>query len=61
MAWPSSTHFTKTIILRKSLLRVGLRGGPATEQNGRQKGGEWRFTTADARIKLKRLCPQIQL
>jgi len=31
------------------------------ERNGQQKGVDWRFTTADARIKLKRLYPQIQL
>jgi hypothetical protein len=30
-------------------------------RNGRQKGVEWQFTTEDARIKLKRLYPQIQL
>lgn len=32
----------------------------ATERNARQKGVDWRFTTPDARIKLKRLYPQIQ-
>jgi len=31
------------------------------QRNGQQKGVDWRFTTADARIKLKRLYPQIQL
>jgi hypothetical protein len=31
------------------------------QRNERQKGVDWRFTTADARIKLKRLYPQIQL
>jgi hypothetical protein len=31
------------------------------ERNTHQKGVDWRFTTADARIKLKRLYPQIQL
>ena len=30
------------------------------ERNGRQKGVDWRFTTEDARIKLKRLYPQIK-
>jgi len=30
------------------------------QRNGRQKGVDWRFTTADARIKLKRLYPQIK-
>ena len=30
-------------------------------RNGQQKGVDWRFTTADARIKLKRLYPHIQL
>ena len=30
------------------------------QRNERQKGVDWRFTTADARIKLKRLYPQIQ-
>ena len=29
-------------------------------RNERQRGVDWRFTTADARIKLKRLYPQIQ-
>ena len=29
-------------------------------RNGQQKGVDWRFTTSDARIKLKRLYPQIQ-
>lgn len=31
------------------------------QRNEGQKGVDWRFTTADARIKLKRLYPQIQL
>jgi hypothetical protein len=31
------------------------------QRNEKQKGVDWRFTTADARIKLKRLYPQIQL
>jgi len=31
------------------------------QRNERQKGVDWRFTTADAPIKLKRLYPQIQL
>jgi hypothetical protein len=31
------------------------------QRNTQQKGVDWRFTTADARIKLKRLYPQIQL
>lgn len=30
------------------------------ERNGRQKGVDWRFTTKDARIKLKRLYPNIE-
>jgi hypothetical protein len=30
------------------------------ERNVKQKGVDWQFTTADARIKLKRLYPQIQ-
>ena len=33
----------------------------ARERNNRQRGVDWRFTTADARIKLKRLYPQIQM
>ena len=33
----------------------------AKERNKRQRGVDWRFTTADARIKLKRLYPQIQM
>ena len=31
------------------------------QRNERQKGVDWRFTTADARIKLKRLYPYIQM
>jgi hypothetical protein len=31
------------------------------QRNQGQKGVDWRFTTADARIKLKRLYPQIQI
>jgi len=31
------------------------------QRNEQQKGVDWRFTTADARIKLKRLYPQIQM
>jgi len=31
------------------------------QRNRRQKGVDWRFTTADARIKLKRRYPQIQM
>ena len=30
------------------------------QRNERQKGVDWQFTTADARIKLKRLYPQFQ-
>jgi hypothetical protein len=30
-----------------------------TQRNWRQKGVDWHFTTVDARIKLKRLYPQI--
>ncbi len=30
------------------------------QRNAQQKGVDWRFTTADARIKLKRLYPQIK-
>jgi hypothetical protein len=30
-------------------------------RNLNPKGVDWQFTTADARIKLKRLYPQIQL
>jgi len=30
------------------------------KRNELQKGVDWQFTTADARIKLKRLYPQIQ-
>ena len=32
-----------------------------SDHNTRQKGIDWRFTTADARIKLKRLYPKIEL
>lgn len=32
----------------------------ASRRNERQKGVDWRFTTKDARIKLKRLYPQIE-
>ena len=31
------------------------------QRNEQQRGVHWRFTTADARIKLKRLYPQIQM
>jgi hypothetical protein len=31
-----------------------------TQRNDRQKGIDWQFTTPDARIKLKRLYPQVQ-
>lgn len=31
------------------------------ERNGKQKGVDWQFTTADARIKLKRLYPQVRV
>jgi len=31
------------------------------KRNGKQKGVDWQFTTGEARIKLKRLYPQIQL
>lgn len=30
------------------------------QRNEAQKGADWRFTTEDARIRLKRLYPQIQ-
>ena len=33
----------------------------AKDRNARQRGVDWRFTTADARIKLKRLYPQVQM
>ena len=31
-----------------------------SDRNKQQKGVDWQFTTADARIKLKRLYPKIQ-
>jgi hypothetical protein len=31
------------------------------KRNARQKGVDWQFTARDARIKLKRLYPQLQL
>ncbi|MBN9520202.1 transposase, partial [bacterium] len=31
-----------------------------TERNDRAVGVRWRFTTADSRIKLRRLCPAIE-
>mgnify|MGYP006314746701 CR=1 FL=1 len=31
------------------------------ERNAKQRGVNWRFTTSDARIKLKQLYPQIQM
>ena len=31
-----------------------------SDRNAKQKGVDWQFTTADARIKLKRLYPRIQ-
>jgi len=35
---------------------------PWTEnRNRRQRGVDWQFTTADARIKLKRLYPYVQM
>jgi hypothetical protein len=30
------------------------------QRNARQKGVEWQFTTADARVKLRRLYPRFQ-
>jgi hypothetical protein len=33
----------------------------AQDRNARQRGVDWQFTTPDARIKLKRLYPQVQL
>ena len=33
----------------------------ARDRNGSQRGVDWQFTTRDARIKLKRLYPQVQL
>jgi hypothetical protein len=33
----------------------------ARDRNARQCGVDWQFTTKDARIKLKRLYPQVQL
>ena len=35
-------------------------GGWSRQRNAEQKGVDWQFTTDDARIKLKRLYPQIQ-
>lgn len=32
-----------------------------SDRNSRQKGVDWQFTTSDARIKLKRLYPQIKM
>jgi lysyl-tRNA synthetase class II len=31
------------------------------DRNARQRGVDWQFTTKDARMKLKRLYPQVQL
>jgi len=33
----------------------------ASERNRRQRGVDWQFSTADARIKLKRLYPHVQM
>jgi hypothetical protein len=33
----------------------------ARDRNARQRGVDWQFTMKDARIKLKRLYPQVQL
>jgi hypothetical protein len=33
----------------------------AQDRNAHQRGVDWQFTTPDARIKLKRLYPQVQL
>jgi len=43
---------------------AGLRGKVtawACERNRRRRGVDWQFTTADARIKLKRLYPHVQM
>ena len=39
---------------------VGQVAAWETARNAQQKGVDWQFTTADARIKLKRLYPRIQ-
>lgn len=45
-----------------SLRELKRRVNPwAKERNKRQRGVDWRFTTGEARIKLKRLYPQIQM
>ena len=38
-----------------------LTRGWQENRNTNQKGIDWQFTTADARIRLKRLYPQIQM
>jgi len=55
--------FTRQCLARRMPDQVTLaREAAAWEQarNAAQKGVDWRFTTADARIKLKNLYPQIQ-
>ena len=45
-----------------SLAALAAKVTPWTrDRNARQRGVDWQFTTKDARIKLKRLYPQVQL
>ena len=50
------------LITRDIVHRLAWQGDPwSSERNHRQRGVEWQFTTNDARIKLKRFYPHIQL
>jgi len=67
-SWLNIAEIELNALARQCLSRrIGERGileretaAWARERNAKQTGVDWQFTTADARIKLKRLYPQIQ-
>jgi hypothetical protein len=67
-SWLNMAEIELSVLSRQCLdrriaSRAELQGEVATweaERNERQVGVDWRFTTADARIKLRRLYPTVQ-
>ncbi len=64
-SWLNIAEIELSVLARRCLDRIGAasrlptRSRPAAEadQNASQRGVDWRFSTADARVKLKRLYP----
>jgi hypothetical protein len=67
-SWLNVAEVELSVLGKRLKERVGDKSGLTTacaaferERNGAGKGVDWRFTTADARVKLKRLYPTIEV